>query len=47
MSLIVEHPANAKFHEAMDEADNIAKQPVVKKKKIDPEDVKTARSGQS
>jgi hypothetical protein len=43
----VEAQANAKFHEALDEADNLAKQPIVKKKKIDPEDIKTARSGES
>jgi hypothetical protein len=36
----VEAQANAKFHEAMDEADSIAK-------KVDPDDKKTAAAGES
>jgi cell envelope opacity-associated protein A len=44
----VEAQANKKFHDAMDEVDNIANNPInTKKKKSDPEDVKTARSGES
>ena len=54
----VEAQANAKFHEAMDEADNIAKKPVDNKedirvwpdgkpkKKVDPDDAKTASAGE-
>lgn len=40
----VEAQANAKFHEAMDEADNM--QPSSKKKKIDTDDAKTASAGE-
>ena len=46
----VEAQANAKFHEAMDEADNLSKYPAdnkKSKKKIDPEDAKTAAAGES
>jgi hypothetical protein len=43
----VEAAANAKFHEAMDEADTLAKFPKEdSKKKIDPDDVKTAAAGE-
>ena len=40
----VEAQANAKFHESMDEADNM--QPSSKKKKIDTDDAKTASAGE-
>ena len=40
---IVEAQANAKFHDAMDEADNISN----KNKKIDPSDTKEAAGGSS
>ena len=52
----VEAQANAKFHEAMDEADHLSKfpkdEPPIRqwpdaKKKVDPDDIKTARSGES
>ena len=44
----VEAQANAKFHEAMDEADHLAKFPKEEesKKKLDPDDVKTATAGE-
>ena len=44
----VEAAANAKFHEAMDEADHLAKFPKEEegKKKVDPDDVKTAAAGE-
>jgi hypothetical protein len=44
----VEAAANAKFHEAMDEADTLAKFPkeTDPKKKIDPDDQKTAAAGE-
>ena len=43
----VEAAANAKFHEAMDEADTLAKFPKEEpKKKIDPDDQKTAAAGE-
>jgi hypothetical protein len=56
----VEAAANAKFHEAMDEADTLAKSPKVEpkaeeppirvwpdgKKKVDPDDQKTANAGE-
>jgi hypothetical protein len=44
----VEAAANAKFHEAMDEADHLAKFPKEEesKKKLDPDDVKTASAGE-
>jgi hypothetical protein len=43
----VEAQANKKFHDAMDEVDKITMVPGEDKKKIDPEDTKTARSGES
>ena len=42
----VEAQANKKFHEAMDEADHLAKYPADDKKKIDPDDKKTAAAGE-
>jgi hypothetical protein len=52
----VEAQANAKFHEAMDEADHLSKfpkeeEPPIRqwpdaKKKVDPDDVKTASAGE-
>jgi hypothetical protein len=44
----VEAAANAKFHEAMDEADHLAKFPKEEdpKKKVDPDDIKTAAAGE-
>ena len=39
----VEAQANAKFHDAMDEADSIA----AKNKKVDPSDDKEAKGGSS
>jgi hypothetical protein len=41
----VEAQANKKFHDAMDEADHLAKYPSDDKKKIDPDDKKTAGEG--
>lgn len=43
----VEAQANAKFHEAMDEADHLAKFPKEGTKKIDPADKGTAAAGES
>jgi hypothetical protein len=51
----VEAAANAKFHQAMDEADQLSKSPKEEetirvwpegKKKIDPDDQKTANAGE-
>jgi hypothetical protein len=49
----VEAQANKKFHDAIDEADNIANKETIRvwpdpntKKKIDPDDVKTASAGE-
>jgi hypothetical protein len=42
---IVEAEANKKFHEAMEEADAISKKPETKKK-LDPDDIKTATAGE-
>jgi hypothetical protein len=42
---VVEAQANKKFHEAMEEADAIGKKPDPKKK-IDPDDIKTAAAGE-